>query len=205
MSRRQDVPEAVVDALEQFHLRLRMNQGAPAEVKMAWYNEVKGCLPPRGRRLAWALMEANIPVNQIVHNYSGEFDVDQKNNPGGTNVTQRAGGDMTGVNATGTQTIRDITIYKQDLDQSGTQIAAPVKAALVETRRQIEAADIDAALKPAIIDQFDKLTEELKKGEKKNAALASGLWNMVYNAVKFIPTAVGAVAALDKLRGLLGY
>ncbi len=104
-----------------------------------------------------------------------------------------------------TATARDITVYTQELDQSGATISAPLRQALIEAREGIDKADIDAALKPMIIENFDKLTNELKKGDAKNSGVASGLWTMVYNVVKGIPTAVGALAALDKLRTLLGY
>ena len=45
-----------------------------------------------------------------------------------------------------------------------------------------------------------RMTEELKKGEKKNPGLILGLWTMVYSAVKAVPDAVNAVFALDKLK-----
>ena len=102
-------------------------------------------------------------------------------------------------------TARDITVYTQELEQSGAAISAPLRQALVDAREGIDKADIDTALKPMIIENFDKLTNELKKGDAKNAVVASGLWAMVYNVMKGIPTAVGALAALDKLRTLLGY
>lgn len=129
----------------------------------------------------------------------------QSNNPGGQNVNQTAGGDKTGVNAGGRQTIRDITIYKQDLDAAGAVISAPLKAALVEVREGIEKAGIDAALKPMLIEQFDKLTDELKKGQKKNPSVVNGLWTMFCSAAKAIPTAVAVCVALVKLRPMLGH
>lgn len=129
----------------------------------------------------------------------------QNNDPGSQAIQQTAGRDMVGVNAGGTQTIRDISVYSQDLNQSGAVINAPLKNALIEARKAIEADAIDAAMKPMIIEQFDKLTEELKKGDQKNPSVASGLWNMITGAVKAVPTAVAAIAALDKLRVLLGY
>ncbi len=204
MPRRQDVPQAVFDELIEFHRRLRLNPNMSGETKMAWYHEVKGRLGKRGAELAWAFVEANIPLNQINQYYTGENTVAQNNNPGGQNVTQTAGGNMTGVNATGTQTIRDINVYSQDLDQTGASINAAVRSALVEARRSIEAAEIDPAMKPTIIEQFDKMTEELKKGDKKNPGVMSMLWNMVYGAVKAVPAAATTILALDKLKVLLG-
>jgi hypothetical protein len=52
---------------------------------------------------------------------------------------------------------------------------------------------------------LDKLAAELKKGDQKNTGVLTGLWNMVYGAVKAVPAAVGAIAALDKLKDLLGF
>ena len=59
-------------------------------------------------------------------------------------------------------------------------------------------------MEPIIVSQFDKLTEELKKGDKKSPGVTKMLWDMVYGAVKAIPTAVAAVASLNKLKGLIG-
>lgn len=202
--RKRDVPEEVCEVLMEFNLRLRMNPTASSETKLAWYTEVKSRLSTRGRQLAWAFVEASVPVNQITQYFVGENTVPQNNAPGGQNVTQTAGGNMTGVNATGTQTIRDINVYSQDLDQAGATINAAVRTALVEARDLIDKSDIDSAMKPMIVEQFDKLTEELKKGDKKNPGVVSGLWNMVYGAVKAVPTAVAAATALDKLKGLIG-
>lgn len=127
-----------------------------------------------------------------------------QNTPGGTSVTQIAGGNMTGVNASGEQKMRDITVYSQDLNQSGASINTAVRSALVEAREAIEQAGLTPALKPMVVEQFDRMTEELKKGEKKDSGVVSGLWNMVYGAIKAVPAAVSAVAALDKLKDLIG-
>lgn len=202
--RKQDIPEEVCEVLLVFHQRLRMNLGASSEEKLAWYSEVKVKLSDRGRRLAWALVEGSVPTTQITQYFIGENTVPQNNAPGGTNVTQTAGGNMTGVNATGEQKIRDINVYSQDLDQTGASINAAVRTALVEARDAIHKADIDPDMKPIIVSQFDKLTEELKKGDKKNSGVTKMLWDMVYGAVKAVPTAVAAVASLDKLKGLIG-
>jgi len=201
MSRRKGgiTPEEV-EVLEKLHLQLRMSANASTEVRIGYYTEAKKQLGPDAARLAILLADANIPLNQLIQNYSGGPGV-QNNNPGGTNVTQSAGGNMTGVNATGTQTIRDITVYSQDLEQAGVSINAGVRSALIEARESIEKSGIDAAMKPMVIEQFDKLTEELKKGDKKNAGVVSGLWNMVYGVVKAVPTAVAAVTSLEKLKG----
>jgi len=202
--RKKDVPKEVCDVLLDFYQRLRLNPGASSEARLAWYSEVKGLLSERGRQLAWAFVEGSVSVTQINQYFIGENTVPQNNTPGGTNVTQTAGGNMTGVNATGEQKIRDITVYSQDLDQTGASINAAVRTALVEARDSIQKADIDSAMKPMIIEQFDKLTEELKKGDKKNPGVVGMLWNMVYGAVKAVPTAVAAIASLDKLKGLIG-
>ena len=55
-----------------------------------------------------------------------------------------------------------------------------------------------------MIENFDKLTEELKKGDKKNAAAASGMWTMVYSVVKGIPAAVGTLAGSRQARDFAG-
>lgn len=204
MPHKRDVPSDIHQVLMEFHRRLRLNSGAAVELKAAWYHEVCEKLGKRGADLAWAIMETNITLTQVNQYFIGENTVAQNINPGGTNVTQTAGGNMTGVNATGDQRIRDITIYSQDLDQTGAAINAEVRSALVEARRSIEAAEIDPAMKPVIIEQFDKLTEELKKGDKKNSSIVSMLWNMVYGAVNAVPAAVTAATSLDKLKGLIG-
>jgi len=94
------------------------------------------------------------------------------------NVTQSAGGNMTGVNAAGTQTIRDITVYTQNLNQTGASINDALKTALIESREAIDAEEISPVLKPILIEQFDKLTEELKKGDKKDHQVVKGLWTL---------------------------
>ena len=205
MPRKKDVPPEVLEVLIELHLQLKANPNAPGEAKKRWCQEARAKVGPRGCELALALYDAHIPVSQITQNYSGDNYVDNKNNPGGQNITQTASGDMTGVNAGGTQTIRDIIVYKKDLDQSGAVIGVPLKQALIETREGLEAAEIDAALKLLIIENFDKLTEELKKGDAKNPGVVSGLWTMVYSVVKNIPTAVSVYGALEKLKGMLGY
>jgi hypothetical protein len=203
--RKPDVPKEVCEVLIELHLQLKASPNAPGEVKKRWVQEARAKVGPRGSELALALHDAHIPLNQIIQNYTGDNRVDNTIKPGSQDITQTAGGDMTGVNAGGIQTIRDITIYKQDLDQTGATISAPIKQALIEAREGIEKSEIDAALKPILIENFDKLTNELKKGDAKNAAAASGMWTMVYSVVKAVPAAVGALVALDKLRVLLGY
>ena len=91
------------------------------------------------------------------------------------NVTQSAGGNMTGVNAAGTQTIRDITVYTQNLNQTGASINDALKTALIESREAIDAEEISPVLKPIPIEQ---LTEELKKGDKKDHQVVKGLWTL---------------------------
>ncbi|QEL19359.1 hypothetical protein PX52LOC_06430 [Limnoglobus roseus] len=132
--------------LLEFYQRLRLSPSATSETKLVWYEEVKAKLSKRGRQLAWAFVEGSVTVNQITQNFSGENTVSQNNAPGGTNVTQTAGGNMTGVNATGEQKIRDITIYSQDLDQAGASINAALKTALLEARNAITKADIDPSI-----------------------------------------------------------
>jgi hypothetical protein len=148
-------------------------------------------------------MEANIPLSQVIQQFLGETTLDQKVNPGGTNVTQSAGRDMVGVNATGEQEIGDISIYTHNLDQAGAVISGELRDALVESRQGIEAAEISDAIKPMLIQQFDKLTEELKKGEKKEPSTIKALWGVVYNTIKAIPAAATCYTGLDKLAVLL--
>ncbi len=202
MPHKKDVPPDVYEELMELHRRLRLNSAAPTEVKTAWYHEVRGRLKKRGADLAWAFVEANIPLNQVNQYFSGVNTVAQNTNPGGTNTTQIAGGNQTGVNATGTQTIRDINVWSQDLDQTGAAINRDVRSALTEARRSIHDSGIDDALKPTIIEQFDKLTEELKKGDNKNPGVVKMLWNMVYGAIQSAPA---VVTAFDKLKDLLGF
>ena len=205
MPRKRGIPREIVEALDELRAKLQLNPGASSELKMTWYREIKERFGRDTSTLAMDVINAHIPKNQVNQYFIGENEVDAANNPGGQSIKQKAGGDMVGVNAGGTQTIRDITMYKQDLDQTGATISAPMKQALIESREAIEKSEIDAALKPLIIENFDKLTEELKKGDKKNAAAASGMWTMVYSVVKGVPAAVGALAALEKLATLLGY
>lgn len=124
-------------------------------------------------------------------------------NPGGTNATQIAT-TMTGVNGTGTQTMRDITIFSQDLDQSGSTISTEIRSALVEAREAIGGSDISPEMKSMIIEQFDKLADELKKGDKKSPGTLKGLWNMVYGAIQMAPHANSIMQSLDKLRCFIG-
>jgi hypothetical protein len=206
MPRRQDVPPAIYRVLIDFHRRLRLYGAATSEMRMTWYREVEANIGKRAADLAWALMEANITPSQINQYFVGENTVPQNNNPGGTNINQTAGGNQTGVNATGRQTIGDITTYSQDLDQAGASISPQLRTALIEARKTIDEENvIDPAMKPTIIEHFDKLTAELKKGDQKSPGVASMLWGMIYGAVKAVPTAVAAIAALDKLRIVLGY
>lgn len=199
--RKEDVPEEVCEVLLGLHQRLRMSPGATSETRLAWYTEVKVQLSERGRQLAWAFVEGSVSATQITNYFVGENTVPQNNAPGSTSVTQTAGGNMTGVNATGDQKIRDINVYSQDLDQTGVSINAGVRTALVEARKSIEKSDIDPEMKPIIVENFDKLTEELKKGDKKNSSVTKMLWDMIYVAVQAVPA---VVASLDKLKSLLG-
>lgn len=205
MPRKPDMPRSVANALEEFHLRLRHNPHQPFEVRMNWYRDVKEAIGERSARIAWALMEANVPTNQVIQYYTGDTDVTQHNNPGGQNITQKAGGHMVGVNAAGTQTIRDISIYTSELDQAGAVINAPLRNALIEARTGIEQAKIDDAVKPLLIEQFDKLTDELKKGDKKNPGAVKTLWTMVYGTLATLPDAGTCYAAFENLKNLLGF
>lgn len=205
MPRKPAVTEAELEVLEKLHIQLRLCATLDIEARISYYKQAKAKLGESAARLALMLVEANVPVNQVIHNYYGGTTVSQNNNPAGTNVTQTAGGNMTGVNATGDQKIRDISIFSQDLDQAGATINANMKTALIEARRSIETdSAIDTALKPMLIEQFDRLAAELAKGEKKNTNVLTGLWNMVYGAVKAVPADV-AIAALEKLKNLLGF
>jgi len=205
MPRKPDLPKAIGEALIDPYRRLRMNPSATREQWNEWYQGVVDKFGKWTADVAWAIVEAHISQQQVNNYFIGDNQVPQNNNPGGTNVTQTAGGNMMGVNATGEQKFRDITVYSQDLNQSGATINAEVRTALVEARDSIEKSEIDPAMKPMVVEQFDKLTEELKKGEKKNAGVVTGLWNMVYGAVKAVPGAVAAVASLEKLKGLIGF
>ena len=206
MTRRQDIPEAVLELLVE--LRLVMQGGNhPAATKLEWYSKAKAAHGPRTAQVVLWLFEAGVPPNQVNNAFSfyGDTEMTQDNVSGGRNIKQTAGGDMTGVNAGGTQTVRDITIYKQDLDQAGAMIAAHLKQALIEAREGLEKSDIDAAIRPLLIEQFHKLTEELKKGEKKNPGLVKTLWSMVYGAVQALPDPAVCYAAFEKLKAMLGF
>ena len=205
MPRKPDISNAIHDALICLSRTLSMNPDATNEQKQAWYKEVVDNFGIRTANVAWALVETKVTPQQVNNYFLGENTVPQNNNPAGTNVTQTAGGNMMGVNATGRQEFRDITVYSQDLDQTGASINAAVKTALIEARDAIEKSEIDPAMKPMVVDQFDKLTEELKKGENNNSSVVSGLWNMVYGAVKAVPNAVAAVASLEKLKEIIGF
>ena len=200
-----DVPPEVCEVVLNLHMQLRASPNASGGVKKRWCQEARAKVGPYGAQLAQAIFDANIPLYQTI-NYFGEGSkVDQKQNPGGTNVHQTAGGNMTGVNATGTQIIRDITAYSQDLDQSGAAINSDLKNSLLAARSGLEASDIDAALKPHLMEQFDKMTEELKKGPAKNEAAAKGFWTMVYSVIKGVPGAAACVKAFETLKDMLGY
>lgn len=205
MPRKPDVSLAIHRALTEFSRKLFLNPDATTHEKQAWYSEVCEKFGGRTADIAWAMMEARVSSQQVNQYFIGDNSVSQNQNPGGTNVTQTAGGNMTGVNATGTQTIRDVNVFSQDLDQAGATINAGLKSALVEARRSIEAAEIDPSLKPLIIEQFDKMAAELKKGDQKNVGLVTGLWNMVCGAVKAVPGAAAAVEALTKLKDAIGF
>lgn len=204
MARRQDIPKAVLDLLVE--LRLVMQEGGdhPVDTKKTWYHKAKESHGPRTAQVVLMLFEAGVPLSQINNAFYGETTMTQENVSGGQNIKQTAGGDMTGVNAGGTQTIRDITIYKQDLDQTGAVIAAPLKQALVEAREGLQKSDIDPAIRPLLIEQFDKLTEELKKGDKKNSSLIKTFWSMLYGAIQTLPDPGVCYTAFEKLKVILG-
>ena len=196
MSPKPDVPNEISEALVQFHRWLCLERGATPQAKKEAYALIATNYGKNAADIAWALYESNITVPQVQY-YFGD--------PTVSNVTQTAGGHMTGVNATGTQTIRDITIYSQDLEATGTSINSETKAALCEARKAIQDAEIDSSIKPVLVEQFDKLTEELKKGDQKNSGFVGTMWSMLYAGVKAAPAALTALASLDKLKLLLGF
>ncbi|MGH7170713.1 MAG: hypothetical protein ACRELF_07095 [Gemmataceae bacterium] len=64
-SRKPDIPQAVYDVLQDLQLRLRLNLDQAAEVKIAWFQEVKEKVGPRAANLAMALLEASVSADRI--------------------------------------------------------------------------------------------------------------------------------------------
>jgi hypothetical protein len=71
--RKPDISAEIAEALEEFHLRLRLEPSAPSELKMKWYREVKVKYGPRTCNLILMLLEAHVSKNQII-NYINEID-----------------------------------------------------------------------------------------------------------------------------------
>src|SRR5690348_3132341 len=113
MPPKRDIPDGAYGLLMELRLLLQENPEHPTTTKIEWYKRAKEKHGRNTAEVALWLFEANIPTNRVANYFTGDSEVTQNNNPGGQSITQRAGGDMTGVNAGGTQTIRDITIYKQ--------------------------------------------------------------------------------------------
>lgn len=201
--RKQGISEESCEILLELQLKLKLNPSASSEERILWYLRIKDLIPERERRIALALLECQYNIVQICNIFNGDATVPMNVNPGGTNATQIAT-TMTGVNGTGTQTMRDITIFSQDLDQSGSTISTEIRSALVEAREAIGGSDISPEMKSMIIEQFDKLADELKKGDKKSPGTLKGLWNMVYGAIQMAPHANSIMQSLDKLRCFIG-
>jgi len=195
-----------MEVLNELRLQLKLQPNAPGKVKKRWYTAVAERLGPNASDLAMDFLALRVTVNEVNNYYSGTNNVSNEIKPGSTTttVTQTAGGNMTGVNAAGEQKTRDINVFSQDLDQAGASISPEIRAALIEGREELDKVTLDAALKPMVMEQYDKLAEELKKGKAHNPGVVAGLWAMVSGAVKMIPGAAACITALEKLHGLLG-
>ena len=123
-------------------------------------------------------------------------------NSGNTN-SQTAGGHITGANAGGNQSIADLTIYSQNLEQSGVNLSPEIRNTFTDTRREMLRAGIDPDLLANLLARFDELTQAATENGAKTPK-AAGLWTMIRSVLGGLKDAAGAVEALDKLKRLLG-
>jgi hypothetical protein len=188
MSDEGDIPEDEVDALADYHARLRAHAGSPAEVKLGIYTRTKRNLGRSAARVALMLFEANVPQNVIVQNYPGVSTVHQNNNPGGWNVSVSA---------------RDIVLYKQALDQS-TALAIDLKRVLARARDEIEQAALSSEDKGEVADELGKLTGELAKPNPEPSRVARYLSHIrdVVPAVEQILTTIECILTGKQMEAL---
>lgn len=116
---------------------------------------------------------------------------------------ESGGGAITGVVQGNNNTFRDIKAFNDALDQSGANINGDVQVALADLRRELDAAELSAVMKPMVLGACDKLVDELAKGEKKNPSHIQELWTLLCTGVKTLAEASTAVVAAKKLGGLL--
>lgn len=95
---------------------------------------------------------------------------------------------------------RDITVYKQAIDQSS-GIDDDLKRVLKEARDAIEAAGLGEADTADATDDLGKLTAELEKPEK-DPGLVRRYWNRLKEVV---PTVANIIASAKTVADLLGY
>lgn len=144
------------------------------------------------------------PGNPVIHQtniFSGEG-VRVNQNSRNAN-SQTAGGNITGANAGGNQSIADLTIYGQNLEQSGANLSPEIRNTFNDARREILKSGIDPDLLSNLLARFDELTEAATE-DKAKTPKAAGLWTMIRSVLGGLKDTVGAVEALEKLKRLLG-
>ena len=95
---------------------------------------------------------------------------------------------------------RDITVYKQAVDQSS-GIDDDLKRVLKEARDAIEQARLGEADKADATDDLGKLTAELEKPEKD-----PGLVRRYFNRIKeVVPTVARLISSAKTVADMLGY
>jgi hypothetical protein len=95
---------------------------------------------------------------------------------------------------------RDISVYKQTVDQSS-NIDDELKRLLKEARDAIELAELGEADKADATEDLGKLTAELEKAEKD-----PGLVGRYFNRIKeVVPTVARLISSAKTVADLLGY
>lgn len=95
---------------------------------------------------------------------------------------------------------RDITVYKQAVDQSS-GIDEELKRVLKEARDAIEQATVSEADKADATDDLAKLTAELEKPEKD-----PGLVRRYFNRIKeVVPTVASLISSAKTIADMTGY
>jgi internalin A len=93
----------------------------------------------------------------------------------------------------------DVTIYEQNLKQSGNAVPPELAAALVGALRGIQESSLTEPLKKAATEDHAKLTEELKKPEvEREPKLIKRFWNGLWSVADKIPSVIKLYEALKK-------
>ena len=109
-------------------------------------------------------------------------------------------GDAIGsVVGSGRVTAHNITVYKNTVDGSS-RLDNDLKQKLKEAREAIENAELSAADKADVIDDLNKLTDELGNAEQDDSRVRRH-WNHIKEVAPTVASILASAASLAKLLG----